>query len=246
MKSDSPHWSTAAGLGIPRRAALAVLLLSAPVATAQFEGVVETWNKTTTDESGEAVEYITRMTIKGTLVHVHTTPGGDTPASTMIYRTDRGLFWILNEQEQSYFEVRTLGGRGGEIPDTVPSGQELQFRRSGESRTILGYRADQYLAEDGERSIEIWGTTGLESLASALRQVFESTQGDEGGSWNDELASRGIFPLISRISLNGQVVESSEVRRITRKAIPASMFLLPPGYRKVSVDELFEEPSPRQ
>ena len=214
-------------------------------ATAQFEGVVEVWNKTTTDETGAAFEYITRMTIKGMLVHVHTTPSGDTPASTMIYRTDRGLFWILNEEERSYFEVRTLGGRGGELPDSLPARNELQFHPTGKYRTILGYRAEQYLAEDGERKIEIWGTTGLQSLANALAQVFEAAQGEESAAWNDELASRGIFPLISRFSLNDLVVESSEVRRVTPKAVPAEMFLLPPGYRKVSVDELFEEPPPR-
>lgn len=218
--------------------------LLSSLAVAQFEGVVEFWNRTTTDETGSTFEYITEMTIKGTLVRIHTTSSGATPASTMIYRTDKGLFWILNEQERSYFEVRTLGGRGGEIPDSLPVHSGLRFRSTGQKRTILGYRADQYVAEDLERRIEIWGTTGLESLAGALKQVFESAQGEEPGSWNDELASRGIFPLISRISISGLVVESSEVRRIKPGAVAAGLFDLPSGFRKVSVDELFEEPSP--
>ena len=226
--------------------ALSLVCLLTPGASAQFEGVVEFWNKTSTDESGSSFEYITKMTIKGTLVRVHTTPSGDTPASTMIYRTDRGLFWILNEKERSYFEVRTLGGHGGEFPDSLPVRDLVKFRSTGQKRTILGYRANQYLAEDHEQMIEIWGTTGLESLANALQQVFESAQGEEKGAWNDELASLGIFPLVSRISIGGHVVESSEVRRITPQAVPAELFNLPSGFRKVSVDELFEEPSPKE
>jgi len=233
------------GRASPHIALLCMMYVVSHGASAQFEGVVEIWNKTTTDETGAAFEYITKMTIKGMLVHVHTTPSGDTPASTMIYRTDRGLFWILNEEERSYFEVRTLGGRGGELPESLPTRDTLQFHPTGKHRTILGYRAEQYLAEEGERRIEIWGTTGLQSLANALAQVFEAAQGEESAPWNDELASRGIFPLISRFSLNDLVVESSEVRRITPQAVPAELFLLPKGYRKVSVDELFEDPPRR-
>jgi hypothetical protein len=214
-----------------------------PVA-AQFEGEVEFWNKTTTDESGSAFEYLTSMSIKNGLLRVHTTSSGSTPASTMIYRTDRGVFWILNEEERSYIEVRTMGGHGGELPDSLPSPEEIQFRPTGKTRSILGYRTEQYVAEDGERRIEIWGTTGLQSLASALKQVFESAQDDDAGTWNDQLAARGIFPMVSRILLQGQVVESSEVRRIVRKPVADTLFELPAGYRKVSVDALFEESSP--
>jgi hypothetical protein len=222
------------------------LLVLWPVvpAAAQFEGEVEFWNKTTTDESGSAFEYLTKMSIKGGLLRLHTTSSGSTPASTMIYRTDRGVFWILNEEEQSYLEVRTTGGHGGELPNNLPAEAEIQFRATGKTRTILGYRTEQYVAEDGERKIEIWGTTNLQSLASALKQVFESAQGEEASTWNDQLAARGIFPMVSRILLQGQVVESSEVRKIVRKSVPDELFELPAGYRKVSVDALFEESSP--
>ena len=211
---------------------------------AQFEGEVQFWNKTTTDESGSAFEYITTMAIKGGLLRVHTTSSGSTPASTMIYRTDRGVVWILNEEERSYLEVRTTGGHGGEMPDSLRTPEQIQFRSTGKTRTILGYRTEQYMASDGERRIEIWGTTGLQSLASALKEVFESAQGDEPSSWNDQLAARGIFPMVSRILLHGEVVESSEVRRIVRTPVSDALFELPPGYRKVSVDALFEESSP--
>jgi hypothetical protein len=73
-------------------------------ANAQFEGVVESKNLTV-DETDTPRTFSMIIWLGKGKMRVETGAIGTTPASTMIYRPDRGVFWILNVEEKTYIEV---------------------------------------------------------------------------------------------------------------------------------------------
>src|SRR5512141_59259 len=73
-------------------------------ANAQFEGVLESHNFTV-DETDTPRNFSMTISLGKGKMRVETSAIGTTPASIMIYRPDRGVFWILNTEEKTYIEV---------------------------------------------------------------------------------------------------------------------------------------------
>ncbi|MEK9136807.1 MAG: hypothetical protein AAB393_06760, partial [Bacteroidota bacterium] len=74
-------------------------------AQAQFEGTIESKNLTT-DETGSPQQFTMTMYVKNGMVKIHNSAIGTSPSSTMIYRNDKKVVWMLNEEERTYFEIR--------------------------------------------------------------------------------------------------------------------------------------------
>jgi hypothetical protein len=206
--------------------------LSHSNASGQFEGVVASWNSTT-DETGVLHEFNMRMWIKEEMVRIEISQIGNSPGSTVIYRSDIGYIWILNDADSTYFEVKKVAG----VQDSIPhqrDGDESRIRRTGERKSILGYPSEQFFMRSGGTETEIWGTTQLAGLSRAIaRGLGEDVL--SSGSWNDELARSGVFPLVAVTRVGTGIWESSEVTEIRSESLPDSFFVLPPEYRKQSV-----------
>src|SRR5512142_1154309 len=103
-------------------ALLACGLTAVSLSFAQFEGIVESKNLTT-DETGAFRQFTLTMWIKKDRIRVQTSAFGSTPASTMIYRGDRLVTWMLNDDDQTYFEIlknpRSLNK--GSLPESIPA-----------------------------------------------------------------------------------------------------------------------------
>ncbi len=201
-------------------------------AGAQFEGIVESRNSTV-DELGKTQHFVMTMWIRSDRLKIHNTEMGSTPATTMIYRLDKHLMWILNDEEKSYFEVLREGPQ--QAPPAAPEGEKVRVVRTGKTKKILGYPCERILILRGEESTEIWGTKKLESLAKAISNLVGS-EGEPG--WSDELEKLGVFPLSAASKLGGAVVESQEVYKIESREIPDALFEIPPGYIKEKVKEM--------
>ena len=197
-----------------------------------FEGIVQSENGTT-DELGAPQKYVMTISVKGKLVRVDIPAYGPEPAMSMIYRPDRRVVWILNEKESSYFEMaqepgEAKGGSGG-----------AGIKPTGKKKVILGYPCDQLIAESGDSRTEFWGTKKLGGLAKSMAAAL-GTGGEEGGMMNDELAAMGYYPLIARTSVEGVVVEWSEVKKVEKRAVSGEIFEVPKGYRKQTMQELMK------
>jgi hypothetical protein len=217
-----------------------ILLLIAASASSQFEGVVES-TSLTTDETGTMVRYPMTMLVKGEMVKIVIPAVGQNQPTTMIYRRDRGMMWVLNDETKTYFEiVLSDEGANRESPDDQAAGEGPQPQRTGKSRTILGYACDQVLVKTGEVETEFWGTKQLGELARTISHVFGDGSADEGSPWGDEITKMGYFPLVAKTRLQGKVLESMEVTRIARKSLPGDMFDIPSGYRKEGAKDLLE------
>ncbi len=208
-------------------------------AGAQFEGIVETRNLTT-DEIGSLQQFTMTMWIKKDRIRVQSSAFGATPVTTMIYRHDRHIIWMLNEEDKTYFEIlqeeKPQGpgsGRGPSLED------KPTIRRTGRTKKILGYACEQVLLTRAEGETEIWGTRKLPDLAATTSKVLGQSEA-EGGGWMDEVASLGLYPLVSSTRIGGKLVESQETTRIEMKNLTPDLFDLPPGYQKQAMGDMKE------
>jgi Domain of unknown function (DUF4412) len=106
-----------------------------------------------------------------------------------------------------------------------------KLTRMGESKLVLGYRAEQFLHDGEEEHTEIWGTTGL-GLFVGLHPT-SSMFGRTGGAppWVRALREQGIFPLIViRTDKDGKERGRMEATAIENKVLSDDLFEVPPRY----------------
>jgi len=170
------------------------------------------------------------MWVRAGMIRVESSAIGDTPPSTMISRNDRGITWVLDDSEKTFTEVPREGGdlRGAGTPGKA---EKLKVTRTGQKKTLLGYRCERILFRKEGEETEIWGTASLRDLDTTITGVLGAGE-EEFGGWTNELSAMGIFPMSAKTKVEGRVVESQEVTRVERKKLADALFEVPPGYRK--------------
>jgi hypothetical protein len=147
---------------------------------------------------------------------------------------------MLNEEEKSYFEI-AQNQKAEEIhPPSGGAGDAYKVRRTGKKRKILGYPCEQIFFKRDVEETEIWGTTALGHLSSAISRALGEEHAESADGWANELLKMGVFPLISATKIEGSLAESQEITLIEKKTLPEELFLLPAGYRKQKVGEMME------
>jgi hypothetical protein len=215
-------------------------------AIAQFEGVIES-NNLTSDETGEPLTSVMTVWVKKDRARIQTRYAENTPGATMIYRNDRNALWILNDEEKSYFEIGHKREEHGVRPKGgKASGEPMRLKRTGKSKTILGYPCEQIIQSGDDQTTEIWATAKLGDVGSALENVVGEDSGGDGEEVSDELRSLGLFPLSSVTRIEGAVVESQEITKIERTILSNALFELPPGYTKQTMDSMIEQMQKRK
>jgi hypothetical protein len=197
----------------------------------QFEGIIQSRNRSV-DYGGETQEYEMTIWVKQAQVKVTVPQIGTAPGSTVIYRTDSRVSWILNDQDRTYFEI-AVAPRQGSRPATPSEPGSLEkpvITRTNKTRKILGYLCEQVMIQKGETETEIWGTKKLGDLTQMLNQSLQAeSAGDEEG---DLIAKMALYPLQSVTRYEGRVLESQEVTKIERKSLPDDLFRIPAGYSR--------------
>ncbi len=207
---------------------------------AQFEGVVESRNLTV-DEQGAEQRYVMTMWIRKDMVRVEISPVGDIPGSTVIYRGDRKISWVLNDLEKTYFEVSLSPDvqQRSTVPD-MDSVDRPVLVRTKKTRKVLGYSCEQLIVKRGESETEIWGTKGLAALTEVLEGTLDADARAGAGYETRMIAQMGIFPVISTTRYDGKIIESQEITRVERKPVDPGLFLVPAGYAKQKSVEMQE------
>ncbi len=198
---------------------------------AQFEGVVESQNLTTGDE-GNLLKFTITMWIKNDRMRVETGPIGTTPATTMIYRRDRKIVWMLNDEERSFFEIlqNDTGLPGDTVARATPSGESLI--KTGKKKKLLGYPCDLFVIRNHDQVTELWGTRSLAGLMETTSRVLGIETDEDVPSWNRELRRLGMYTLSVRTKVGGKVVEAQDISKIEQRTVDEERFELPEGYKK--------------
>jgi hypothetical protein len=220
---------------------VAVFCYGAPAA-AQFEGVFETRN-ITTNETGSIEEFTMTMWIKPDRVKVSSGSADAAQGTTMIYRGDRGVIWMLNTEDRTYAEIEqqtapeehSIGGGGG----------EFRIRKTGKRQKILGYACEQVMITRANEQTELWGSKRLNKLQATLATVLGTDRAATPADWATQVDRMGLFPLRSTTKISGRIVEAQEVTRIQETVLAPDIFDLPAGYRKSDLDSMMDDASPR-
>jgi hypothetical protein len=215
-----------------------LVLLAAFPCRGQFEGVVETKNLTR-DETGQPREYLMTLWIKNDMVKVTNSAIGSTPGTTMIYRNDRRVAWILNDENETYYAIpHEMANEEPGTEQTKPDAVKYSLKRTRKARRILGYPAEQILITQKGQKTEIWGTKKLRNLSMALSNTLGDRESGPGGGWVREIAKMGFYPLRSSTIIRGRVAESQEVTKIERRVLPPELFEVPPTYKEQRADPM--------
>lgn len=215
-----------------------VQVIVSAVATAQFEGIVESKNLTT-DETGEPREFVMTMLVKKDMIKIQTSSVGSTPASTMIYRSDRHLVWMLNDDDETFFEIPQ---ESSIERIQTPQQEDITHKpiRTGKVKKILGYSCSQIVFKRPGEETNIWATKDLGNLFHAISKALGEEPTETLNDWTNELTKMGFFPLVSSTKIDGVVVEAQEVTKIEKKVLSENLFDLPPGYRRQRLDEIMK------
>lgn len=205
---------------------LLTLLAVVSTASAQFEGTVESENLTT-EGLGGAETFRMRMHVRADRVRIETNGGGSDDV-IIIYRADRSVVWLVNMKDSSYQEMPHASLTAQERPGDA-GGAQFRVRPTGRTKKMLGYTCRQVLLEREEEVTEIWGATALSGITATLERVIGSSS---AGGWQEELKALGLFPLLARTTIGGQVVESQTVTRVTKERPADALFNLGPRMRK--------------
>lgn len=222
------------------------ILLVAAAANAQFEGILRM--KTVTYQDADSNVVLPTVYFKGPLFAavIDAAPGHEAQAGKFILRGDKGLMWIVVDQEKKYIEIPVAPlPAGGDSSAASPGKKTYALTKTGQSRTLIGYPCEEWIADEGDGvTSRIWATSKLGDLYEGVVKWFDGMSMESAtdrSRWEREIAGMKLFPLLVLRSEEGEVVEREEVLSIDRKGVEASIFDAPAGYAKQSVDLNFEK-----
>jgi len=221
-----------------RVALFGAILCTAVQASAQFEGIVQSRNFTLDDE-GAGQHFEMTIWVRRDMIRIRIPGVGATPGSTVIYRHDRKMSWVINETDKTFFEV----SHASQQPEQMQRDQDPdkpQVERTKRTRKILGYTCEQVILRRGESETEIWGTGGLGDLSARLDSLLGGAQGGAPGNDQELLGQLHLFPLVSVTRYGGEVIDSQEVTKIERRSLDPNLFVIPAEYKKQASMESME------
>ena len=150
----------------------------------------------------------------------------------MIMREDMSTMIVAMPQMMAYLEMPIPSD--GDFSTPAPSEEgELPFKKTGESKEILGHMAHQFIIETGKDKVEIWATDELGSMPFTRNKIFEAW----AGTMRQVSGLPNFFPLETIVNSKGKEEFQMKVIRIEKMELPDSTFDPPTGYRKMVLPE---------
>jgi hypothetical protein len=213
--------------------ALILTALAPAVFAAEFEGIVQM--KMTDSRSTHTLQYQVKEGFVRTDIQI--SPG---KASSVIMDFKNKRMIILMPGQNMYMTrpfpdslsaPASRPANGAHVPPPAMP------QKTGETKTILGYRCTKYVSQAGGSTVEMWVTDELGN--------FAGLGGGAGGrgspleAWEKALVGRGFFPLlISGKSSSGKPF-SLEIISVDRQSLPDSVFAPPAGAREFNMGNMF-------
>lgn len=210
-----------------------LLLIVARPAFAGFEGYIE-MKMTMNNGSGTMKGYISAVGTR-TAVEARAPQTGGLPfQTTMVLKfSNPDVVYLLNDTAKTYSEIniKAAGDTGKNRPD-----KEYTVKKLGKE-TVAGYACEHLLltARDGAET-EVWTTKDLVDLAVFREYIRHNRQGaDLLGAMKalKEAGAEGfIARMITRDQKTGAPAVTLELVKAEKRAVAASMFEVPAGYKK--------------
>lgn len=145
------------------------------------------------------------------------------------YLFDYGLkkTFIVASGTEQYVELTPVLP-AAKVPPAQP---KFDFHKTDSTDEIQGYACDQFLISSDSITLELWATKGFGAAGTFLvPQVTE---------WEWKILEMGYFPMrvIAR-DATGEESSRFEVTDVQKKSFSDSLFRIPSGYEKVSLESL--------
>jgi len=210
-----------------------LLLIVVRPAFAGFEGYIE-MTMTMKDGSGTMKGHISSVGAR-TEVEARAPQTGGLPLQmTMVMKfSNPDVVYLLNDAAKTYAEINVKDT--GDAVKNRP-GKEYTVKKLGKE-TIAGYVCEHLLlrAKDGGET-EVWTSKDLLDLAVFREYMRRSRQGADLQGIMKALKEAGaegfIAKMISRDQKSGEPTVTVELVRAEKRAVAASMFEIPAGYKK--------------
>lgn len=210
---------------------LILIAFSAFTAFAQqsFEGEVDL--KYTGRQGDNTIRYFTRDgNVRIELGEKARMAGRSMTAGPIILKQNQLL--VLLPEKKMYIE-RTIDLKGKANEFGRKNDISKNLKKTGDTRDILGYKAEQWILKDNNTDIEIWSTGELGNIA-LFQGLGGITQADMP-DWQKELLSSGFFPmLLIQKDRDGREINRLEVTAVNKKELSAGLFEVPSGYRSMA------------
>ena len=210
-----------------------MLALTAGLSAQNFEGKIRlkmTGQEKPSRHAGSDSPMFVTYFFRGGLMRIDTEMDSGNVMGGMIIDPVKRETTMLMPEQKMYMVMK--------IPEPKPSASaaaprsDVEFVRTGETETILGYKCEKIIVKSKNGEAEIWGAEGLGTFQSM------SAGGPMGrpapkSAWEASLAEHGFFPLrmINR-DKSGKELTRMEAVSVDKQSLPASLFAPPADYQK--------------
>ena len=190
----------------------------------KFEGKV---NFQVTDEGGKST--MLNYFVKDKKFRME----GPENQGAFIFDATSNKMMILMDAQKMYMEIPF------DLKEEMSKSKEEtkgDFKATGESKDILGYKCEKFIYNDDDTKNEMWLTKELGGF-----MFFNDPKQMEGSGndWQTKLLTEGYFPMVvMELSSGGAVKSKFEVKSLEPKKLDNSMFSVPSGYQKFSMPNM--------
>jgi len=200
-----------------------LLFISTPLvlSSQDFEGVIAFAMKG--PQESRNLEYFT----KGEMVRMQFEQA---PGMTMavVVNSKTGAAFVLMTESKMYMEMNLQ-----DMPAPEGSQNDIDFQKTGKTENILGYMCEQVLMKQQGMEVEMWVTKGLGRFVQS--NFNGGSKSPAMKKIEDELTSKGYFPLRMTSKSGGQSEFRMEALSVTRKQLRKDLFVLPAGFTKMQM-----------
>lgn len=152
-------------------------------------------------------------------------------AGAMIFDSKAMKMTILMPQQKMYMEMplNDLDSESYFEEGSSPA----KINKTGETKTINGYKCEKWVIEDEGLTTEAWITNELGGF------LFLGNPMAGGGSdWTSKLSAQNFFPMLAEVYKSGKHINTFEVLEISPQKLDNSLFSAPSGFQKFDMPSL--------
>ncbi|HET6527889.1 MAG TPA: hypothetical protein VFG39_03985 [Balneolaceae bacterium] len=176
---------------------------------------------------------------------------GSIETEGVLVRLDRQDFIFMTGDKQalsiSKTDIISMMNMFGAGSQSNSDDEEIRYKKTGESKSILGYPSDKFVFKDDEgHNTIVWMTKDIDVNWGMLAEPWGNNADNliSGGFPMDVVFKEKYFPVKVQGYKNGELVTVLEAVKVDRSAVPRAMVDVPNGVQILSFQEyLFREMS---
>jgi len=227
-------------------ALLALLVSTAPLAAADFEGRIDmkrTAAKPSMENPNSSISIFVKspkMRVDATLDFADKskkqTQGQPVLSIATIFNEATNESLIIMPEQKMYMIMKTENT--GAAAAATAQKAATACKPTGKTATILGYRVEEYVCTTSGAYTEVWAAKGIGKFRMAKKQDKKSQS--KPSDWEVFMDSNDLFPLkvTEYKKKGGDLVYVLEVTKIDKSTQPASLFEPPAGFQKFDMSAM--------